>query len=545
MAKKKKTSKGKSSPSTASVSESLAVKYRPRTLDDLVGQDAVAIQVSGMVKKGRFPPTMGLFGESGGGKTTTARMIARYINCLSPTENGAPCDACASCMYGDVHPDVHEINMANKRGIDDARSLIDSARSMPTVGNKRVFILDEMHSCFRGDTRVMVEDGTFLTLWQIDDLLETGREVVVISYNTESGVFEPKKVTNFISKTAKREELSRVYVTQLGCQAYIESTRDHKLWNKGKGEWSESSEFKVGEQLLSNIPIETEVTGIELLEGEEKINVYDLTVADNHTYLILPVGGTHPIVVSNCTPQAFQTFLKPLEEPPEHTVWILATTDPQKLPSTIMGRCHKFHIKPIAEEVIVKRLRTIAKREGVDMKELDGGKEILSTIANLSNGRMRDSISALESVLFAIASGRELSAKRLISDFATTAEADLDKAAGTFLAAVFMGKPKIVIQTAIDSKNVRGLIAKTRWLLQGLISQAVERPFFKTYSWKVLTEKMSGSKTPVRLSSMLEVQDLLCNIEIQLNSVSIDETVLFTSRVGSFLSSQKALPAPN
>lgn len=395
MATKEKTEKkkksGGSTGSKKAPSVSLAVKYRPRTLDDLVGQDAVSTQVRGMIKTGRFPPTLGLFGESGAGKTTTARMIARYINCLKPSKEGTPCGECSSCEYSEHHPDVHEINMANERGIDDARNLINSARSMPVIGNKRIFILDEMHAC---------------------------------------------------------------------------------------------------------------------------------------------------------TPQALQTFLKALEEPPTHTVWILATTDPQKLPSTILGRVHKFAIKPIEPEVIAKRLRVISKREGVDLREIEGGKEIAETIANLSNGRMRDAISALEGVLFAIASGDKIAPKDLIANFANNTDADLDRMAAQFTYAMITGNAKNVIQTIIDSKNVRGLLGKTRWLLQALINQSVERPYFRMYSWQnfaaLMNKEKAGNKTNVRLSTLLALQDLLCTIEIQLNSVSIDETVLFTSRVGQFLTQQKA-----
>lgn len=545
MAEKKKKGKG-----SATSGQSLAVKYRPRTLNDLVGQESVAVQVEGMVKKGRFPATIGLFGESGSGKTTTARMIARYVNCESPSsEDGTPCGECVSCSYTTNHPDVHEINMADNRGIDDVRTLITSARSMPTIGKRRVFILDELHACFTGNTKVILHDGTARSMLEIFAMIESGEEVKVLSYNTTTEVIEAKAVTHFLPKTSKVADMRKVHIRQLGVGCYIETTRDHKFWDKSAGVYVKAEKLKTN-SLMTSTGIPSNVDHVEQWEfpptvGEEQekpesIDVFDLTVADNHNYFVLPTGGVNGILVSNCTPQAFQALLKPLEEPPAHTMWIVATTNPEKLPGTILGRCHKFSIRPIAEDTIVKRLRVLAKREGVDFKEMKGGIEVLRAIAGMSNGRMRDSIQSLESVLFAIGSGKEYSSKDLIANFATSAEADLDKAAAATLVALLTGDAKQTISSIIDAGNVRGLINKLRWLVQSLINQSVQRPFFKTYAWHCFTKALSGNKdVKVRLSLLLEIQNMLCTTEIQLNSVSIDETVQLTSRMGQFLADHK------
>jgi len=536
MAKKDSTSKKSKEAKRGLSTTSLAVKYRPRTLDDLVGQAPVATQVRGMVKSGRFPSTIGLFGESGAGKTTIGRMIARYINCLSPDKTtGLPCGECASCKYGDSHPDLHEINMADSRGIDDVRQMIQSSRAMPSLGNKRIFLLDEVHACYPLQAKILVEGNKFLSFAEIREALKSKKKINAASYNFETKRVEFKRITHFHPKKAAANSMVRIHVQQLGVSCYIESTGDHKTWNSARGDWIEAKDFVAWDTLQSNIPVGTVVTGVETLENDE-FDVADITVDGNHNFFVLPVGGSFPILTKNCTPQAFQAWLKPLEDAPEHTVWILATTNPEKLPPTILGRCHKFNIKPIPEEDIIKRLRIIAKREGVDFKEMEGGKDILSTIANLSNGRMRDSIQSLESVLFALASGEKFSAKTLITEYATTAEADLDKMSAKLLIAILSGDAKTVIQCVIDSRNVRGLISKTRWLLHSLVSQSVSRNFFKTYSWRCFNDGLRGaSGVKVKLSMLLEIQDLLCTVETQLNSMSIDENVLFTSRLGRFL----------
>jgi len=518
----------------ATSSQSLAVKYRPILIDDLVGQEAVATQVRGMVKLDRFPTTVGLFGESGGGKTTSGRIIARYINCMKPDKSGNPCGECASCGYETNHPDVHEINMAEARGIDDVRSLIQASRSMPTLGKKRVFILDEMHACFPAGTKVLMEDGTYTYIENIkvgDRVLS--HRAQVDGDNHIPAANEVQAVTHVLPKPLQAYNMVRVYIRD-SAESYIECTADHKIMSLTHGQMVAAIDFEKGDKLQSKNGIHLYVDRVESI-GEVQQVVYDLTVETNHNYFVLPVGYYEPVLVSNCTPQAFQAFLKPLEEPPAHTVWIICTTNPEKMPATIIGRCLKLHIKPIPEEAIIKRLRIIAKREGVDFKEMDGGKEVLSAIANISNGRMRDSIQSLESVLFALASGDEISPKKLIANFARSAEADLDKKAAELLHALLEGDAKKAIGAILTGGNVRGLLSKTRFLAQMIVQQSVGQKFFQTYSWREFAGLIKSSGLKPRLSPILEVQDLLCTVEVQLNSVSIDENVLFTARVGRWL----------
>ena len=88
---------------------------------------------------------------------------------------------------------------------------------------------------------------------------------------------------------------------------------------------------------------------------------------------------------------AFNALLKTLEEPPEHVKFILATTEPQKLPATILSRCQRFDFKKISDEDIIKRLKIICKESQIEITE-----DALKIIASLSEGAMRDSISILE-----------------------------------------------------------------------------------------------------------------------------------------------------
>ena len=88
---------------------------------------------------------------------------------------------------------------------------------------------------------------------------------------------------------------------------------------------------------------------------------------------------------------AFNALLKTLEEPPEHAIFILATTDPQKVPETIISRCQCFSFKRISEEMIVKRLREVCEMEGIEVDD-----NVLLEIAISSDGGMRDALGALD-----------------------------------------------------------------------------------------------------------------------------------------------------
>ena len=91
---------------------------------------------------------------------------------------------------------------------------------------------------------------------------------------------------------------------------------------------------------------------------------------------------------------AFNALLKTLEEPPEHAIFILATTDPQKVPETIISRCQCFSFKRISDEMIVDRLKTVCENENIDVDE-----EVLMEIAIASDGGMRDSLSSLDKLI--------------------------------------------------------------------------------------------------------------------------------------------------
>lgn len=225
--------------------ETLYLKYRPRKLDEIVGQDPIKKIIRNSVKKDRIPHAYLLTGPRGTGKTSLARIIATIVN----VEDGPSCDydykkskICQSISKGSF-PDIQEIDAATNRQIENVRENIKKAAyNAPIIGRKRVFIIDECHQ--------------------------------------------------FLSPSAS-------------------------------------------------------------------------------------------------------ALLKILEEPPDSTLFILCTTEPQKILETIQSRCQRLNLKKVRNDSLVKHMKSICENEGVGEVEDNA----LDLVARSSKGCVRDALSSLEMVI--------------------------------------------------------------------------------------------------------------------------------------------------
>lgn len=217
-----------------------ARKYRPGNFSTLIGQDNIAATLRNSIIRGKLAHAYLFCGPRGVGKTTTARIFAKMINCSNPGEDMEPCGVCESCQSfaeGRSYC-IHELDAASNNGVEDIKNLIDQVRIPPQVGKYSVYIIDEVH-------------------------------------------------------------------------------------------------------MLSQA--------------------------------------------------AFNAFLKTLEEPPAHAIFILATTEKHKILPTILSRCQTYDFNRISIPDIVRNLRDIATKEGVNIED-----ESLHIMAQKADGAMRDALTIFD-----------------------------------------------------------------------------------------------------------------------------------------------------
>ncbi len=222
--------------------QSLYRKYRPQSFDadELVGQEHIVRTLRNAIQLNRVAHAYLFCGPRGTGKTTTARLLAKAVNCLDPDVAQRPCNRCANCLAitANATADVIEIDAASNRGIDDIRDLRERVKYAPSQLKSKVYIIDEAH----------------------------------------------------------------------------------------------------------------QITGA-----------------------------------------AANAFLKTLEEPPAHSIFVLATTDPEELLQTIVSRCQRFDFRRIPLQAMIGRLRTVASAERLIVDD-----EALTAIARHGSGSLRDGISLLD-----------------------------------------------------------------------------------------------------------------------------------------------------
>ena len=155
--------------------QALYRKWRPRTFDDVIGQNHITDILLTQVKTGRLSHAYLFTGTRGTGKTTCARILSRAVNCLEP-RNGSPCNACPSCLgieNGSI-TDIVEIDAASNNGVDNVRDLREEAIFTPAFVRMRVYIIDEVH---------MLSPSAFNALLKL--LEEPPRHVLFILATTE------------------------------------------------------------------------------------------------------------------------------------------------------------------------------------------------------------------------------------------------------------------------------------------------------------------------------------------------------------------------
>ncbi len=181
-------------------SKVLALKYRPQTFDDLIGQEVVSETITNSIKANKIPNAYLFTGIRGIGKTTTARIVAKALNCSNGIENKCKikCDNC-DAITNSNHIDVLEMDAASKTGVDDVRDLIEFSRYGPTSAKYKIFIIDEVH---------MLSKQAFNALLKT---LEEPPEYLKFIFATT----EIKKIPITVVSRCQRFDLSRIKSSEL------------------------------------------------------------------------------------------------------------------------------------------------------------------------------------------------------------------------------------------------------------------------------------------------------------------------------------------
>ncbi len=182
-------------------SKVLALKYRPQTFEDLIGQKIVSETIINSIKANKVPNAFLFTGIRGIGKTTAARIVAKSLNCKNGIENLCKQDFCENCegIANSSHIDVLEIDAASKTGVDDVRDLIEFSRYGPTSSKYKIFIIDEVH---------MLSKQAFNALLKT---LEEPPEYLKFIFATT----EIKKIPITVVSRCQKFDLSRIKSTEL------------------------------------------------------------------------------------------------------------------------------------------------------------------------------------------------------------------------------------------------------------------------------------------------------------------------------------------
>lgn len=237
------------------------------------------------------------------------------------------------------------------------------------------------------------------------------------------------------------------------------------------------------------------------------------------------------------TGAAFNALLKSLEEPPEHTLWILATTDPQKIPPTIKGRCQHMVLERVEKTQLTKRLSYIAGKEGSDLPET-----VLSKIAELSGGHVRDAINMLEGAASFLkqhpaADGEEL--ETTLMSVVSGVDVGLDAVACKALLGMYVNKPAVIIKAVLDMgdaiQTVNRMLQLNQYMIDTQVVAGGHQNIWHTapnLAFKALVKSKTRILTrDSALTQLLDIHKKLVGVRSDMQSFAVNERLLLTARL--------------
>ena len=174
-----------------------ARKYRPTTFESVVGQEALTQTLRNAIRTNHLAHAYLFCGPRGVGKTTCARIFAKTINCLTPTENHDACNQCESCVAFNEQRsfNIHELDAASNNSVEDIRSLIDQVRIPPQIGKYSVYIIDEVHMLSQGAFNALLKTLEEPPSYAIFILATTEKHKVLPTILSRCQVYDFSRIT--------------------------------------------------------------------------------------------------------------------------------------------------------------------------------------------------------------------------------------------------------------------------------------------------------------------------------------------------------------